>query len=145
MKCRLHQGKTLLLQCTFNKAFFFYTFESTNQSIALKLWEICFFHRCPLFLNIPSYCRMVIDPNDSCCKIPVCQTEAPPTPAPTVTLNPPFTPSPTGTGPTPAPNPNPQPSPTPMPKGTCLMLSCFNCFSKYFALVLIYPFIFPNC
>ncbi|XP_060567789.1 mucin-2-like isoform X2 [Ruditapes philippinarum] len=51
--------------------------------------------RCPLFLNIPSYCRLVVDPNDACCKIPVCQK---PTPAPV-----------------PTPSPQPQPTPAPVP------------------------------
>lgn len=68
--------------------------------------------RCPLFLNIPSYCRMVVDPNDACCKIPVCVTPAPTPDARTIAP----TASP-GPGSTIAPNPNPQPTPSPQPKG----------------------------
>ncbi|XP_052233684.1 uncharacterized protein LOC127846468 isoform X4 [Dreissena polymorpha] len=78
--------------------------------------------RCPLFLNLPTYCRLVIDPNDACCKIPVCVTPAP-TPEPRT--NPP-TPAPTPGlpgQPTPSPQPTaqPTPQPTPQPKEGCVM------------------------
>ena len=88
-----------------------YCHKEDKRSVVEK---IVFDFRCPLFLNIPSYCRLVVDPNDQCCKIPVCVTPAPEptpgvrTPAPTATPGP---------GLTLAPNPNPQPSPTPQPKG----------------------------
>ncbi|KAL5022346.1 hypothetical protein ScPMuIL_001501 [Solemya velum] len=40
--------------------------------------------RCPLYMNIPSYCRLVVDTKDPCCKIPECrQPSMTPTPAPT--------------------------------------------------------------
>ncbi|KAK3591361.1 hypothetical protein CHS0354_040323 [Potamilus streckersoni] len=49
--------------------------------------------RCPKYVNIPSYCVMVEDPNDRCCKTPYCPNLVP-TPNPNI-------------APTPGPNPSP--------------------------------------
>lgn len=75
-----------------------------------------FLFRCPSFNNLPDGCKMVVDPNDACCKVPECPNV--PTPAPFVqpTLAPGVSPSPTypvptlapgiisGSGPKPDPN-----------------------------------------
>ncbi|XP_053376973.1 uncharacterized protein LOC123528762 [Mercenaria mercenaria] len=35
--------------------------------------------RCPVYMNLPTTCRLEIDPKDTCCKVAICQTQ-PPTP-----------------------------------------------------------------
>ena len=77
---------------------------------------------------------MITDPNDACCKIPVCNTPAPtPNPTPNPYPNPTIGPNPTAqpnpnpsVSPTPGPNPNPQPTPAPQPKSELIGLS-FTC------------------
>ena len=74
--------------------------------------------RCPRYPQVPSYCILAQDPNDPCCKVPVCNTASPtpqpngaPTTGPTPpvgstfppTLMPPVTP-----GPIPTPPPQPK-------------------------------------
>lgn len=59
--------------------------------------------RCPPYINVPSYCVMVVDPNDACCKRPVCANPVTATPVPN-----PFS----------TPNPNPVLTPAPLTKGT---------------------------
>ena len=73
--------------------------------------------RCARYTNVPSFCTMIQDPNDACCRKPRCQYIAP-TPAP----NPNLTPSPQPGVSTLAPHPvstqAPQPgvsTPTPQP------------------------------
>ncbi|XP_052816208.1 uncharacterized protein LOC128242861 isoform X2 [Mya arenaria] len=73
--------------------------------------------RCPLFMNIPTYCRLVVDPNDQCCKVPVCVTPAP-TPTPGPKTNP--TPTMTVVG-VPGSTSGTNPPPTPQPKEGCVM------------------------
>lgn len=64
--------------------------------------------RCAAYPALPPYCSLVQDPNDFCCKQPLCnyQTQAP-------SIPPPVTPSPLPGQPTPSPNVNPTPAPNP--------------------------------
>ncbi|WAR11992.1 SAS-like protein [Mya arenaria] len=67
-------------------------------------------------MNIPTYCRLVVDPNDQCCKVPVCVTPAP-TPTPGPKTNP--TPTMTVVG-VPGSTSGTNPPPTPQPKDVCV-------------------------
>ncbi|XP_060570089.1 uncharacterized protein LOC132728460 isoform X2 [Ruditapes philippinarum] len=78
--------------------------------------------RCAQYQSVPAGCTLETDPNDPCCRVPVCKslpTLAPnPNPNPNPTLspnpNPNVTPAP-GVNPTPAPNMTPAPSVNPIP------------------------------
>ncbi|XP_041376891.1 uncharacterized protein LOC121389362 [Gigantopelta aegis] len=70
--------------------------------------------RCPAYMNIPPYCTMVVDLNDSCCKVPSCTApHGLQTPLPGSTLSPPT--NKPGVSPTPGANP----IPTPQPQASC--------------------------
>lgn len=59
-------------------------------------------YRCPQYTSVPAGCTLETDPNDPCCRKPVCVSL--PTPAPSVTLAPnPLNPNPTPVIPTLAP------------------------------------------
>ena len=94
--------------------------------------------RCARYPSIPSFCTMVQDPNDACCREPKCQYIAPtpvpritPSPQPGVSIPTPSpgsqtaapspgsqTASPRPGNPTPAPSPGGQPTPAPRSKRT---------------------------
>ncbi|KAK3581064.1 hypothetical protein CHS0354_033850 [Potamilus streckersoni] len=84
--------------------------------------------RCPLYLSIPSYCRLIVDPKDSCCKSPECVIPTPThAPMPTPNLLPTASPLPNHStvsppvNPTLVPNPQNTPvPPTPAPRDVCV-------------------------
>ncbi|KAK7491400.1 hypothetical protein BaRGS_00017378, partial [Batillaria attramentaria] len=77
--------------------------------------------RCLRYLNVPAGCQMVVDPKDSCCKIPFCAPSLQPTSRPNVTPPPPGATTETpGTGPTPTPGPSGLVTPSPQPKAMCV-------------------------
>ncbi|XP_025116202.1 mucin-2-like [Pomacea canaliculata] len=82
--------------------------------------------RCIRYLNVPGYCTMVVDPDDSCCRKPLCpELQTLQTPTGTPTAGPELTP--TGNTPSLAPGTGPVPTSntrvTPAPKPTTFHLS----------------------
>lgn len=77
--------------------------------------------RCIRYLNVPGYCTMVVDPDDSCCRKPLCpELQTLQTPTGTPTAGPELTPTGNtpslapGTGPVPTSNTRVTPAPKPV-------------------------------
>lgn len=65
----------------------FNTHEVNLSELVKNILFSLFYFRCPRYPQIPSYCVLVQDKNDQCCKVPSCSILAP-------TPNPPFNPTP---------------------------------------------------